>query len=202
MTKIAVFDFDGTIADTKKLYYYIIHKAINSRGYNLSLSHVEKNLGPKLEITLRDLKVAEKDINPIRNEVHAYAVTKVNSLKTCPYTAQTLARLKKQKVKIILMTNSIRKFVLGFLNKNKLAKYFDALLCAEDFKEKPEAFRKIFKKYNVKPQDVLYVADKTWDVRIARQVGCGIAIVLARSWDKSRFGKESYVFKDLRSVRL
>jgi len=202
MTKLAVFDFDGTIADTKKLYCYIIRKAINERGYSFSKSHVEKNLGPKLGITLRDLKIAEKDINPIRNEVHAYILTKVNSLRVCPYAAQALERLKNKKVKIVLLTNSIRRFVLAFLKKNKLAKYFDVLFCAEDFKEKPEAFRKIFKKFKTKPGEVLYVADKTSDVRIARLARCRIAIVLVCSWDKKKFKSEKYVMKDLRRLKV
>jgi len=184
------------------MYIYIICKAINERGYGFSRSHVEKNLGPKLGITLRDLKVKEKDINPIRNEVHAYILTKVNSLKPCPYTAQALGKLKKQKVKIVLLTNSIRRFVLAFLKKNKLAKYFDVLFCAEDFTEKTDAFKKIFKKFKTKPSEVLYAADKIYDVKIARQVKCKIAISLARSWDKNKFGKESYVMRDLREISV
>jgi phosphoglycolate phosphatase-like HAD superfamily hydrolase len=98
------------------------------------------------------------------------------------------------------MTNSTRKFINAFMKKYSIGKYFSKILGAEDFLMKEEAFRRLFKQYHVRPNEVVYIADKVKDVKIAKSLKTHILIVLACSWDKNKFKNESYLVKDFRSI--
>ena len=197
--KLLVFDFDGTIADTKNLYVDAIHRFTCSLGYDFSLLQVEKNLGPKLGISLGNLGVKEEDVPELREKIHKYIVSKETKIKICSDAKQGLETLH-QKYKTVLLTNSIRLFVEKILKKYKLKRSFDKLMYSENFITKEDAFRKLAKDYKIKMKEILYVADKTNDVQIARKVGCRIAIVLACSWDKTKFKHERFVFRNLREL--
>jgi len=195
---ILVFDFDGTLADSKKLYIDIIYLFLLRHNYKLSKEKVSRGLGPRLDITLENLGVSRKDVGTLTKEIN-YAITKkALSLKLCPYVRGSLNKLSKNHT-IILMTNSAKPFILRILKKHALLKYFSELLCAR-FRKKEQGFYYIFKKYKTIPKNVTYIADKAEDVKIARKVKCQIIIVLAKSWDKNLFKKEKYVIKDMKEL--
>jgi HAD superfamily hydrolase (TIGR01509 family) len=144
-------------------------------------------------------KLNVKEVEQIKHEINRFIARQAIKLKLCPYAAETLHELHK-KHKIALITNSARPFVLAFLAHYKLKSCFDKILTAEDFTIKEQGFKKLFKKFKVKPAETLYIADKQSDVAIARKVGCSIAIALACSWDKDKFGHERFVFRNLREL--
>ena len=86
------------------------------------------------------------------------------------------------------------------MKKYLIKQYFNKILGAEDFLVKEDAFRNLFKQNHIKPNEVVYIADKVKDVKIAKSLHTRILIVLACSWDKKRFGNEPYLVKDFRSI--
>jgi len=195
---ILVFDFDGTLADSKKLYIDIIYLFLLKHNYKLSKEKVSKGLGPRLDITLGNLGVSKKDVGILTKEINSAITKKALSLKLGPYVRETLKELSKNNT-IILMTNSAKPFILRILKKHALLKYFSELLCAK-FRKKEEGFYYIFKKYKTISKNVIYIADKVEDVKIAKRVKCQIIIVFARSWDKKLFKKEKYIIKNLKEL--
>ena len=199
MAKLLVFDFDGTIADSKRLYVDSIFRFTKKHGYKLTKEKVERSLGPKLDASLHNAGI-KRYAEKIKSEINRYATEKAAGLKLCPYVKEALKKIKRKNIRTALLTNSTRPFINAFLKKNRLKKYFDEILCAEDFLVKEEAFRKLFKKFKIRPQEAVYIADKTKDVKIARKVGCKIVIILACSWDKSKFSHEKFVFRNLKEL--
>ncbi|UZE93931.1 MAG: HAD-IA family hydrolase [Candidatus Pacearchaeota archaeon] len=203
-TKLIIFDLDGTLVDSKKLYIETIHGSLLKNYLIFPKSHIAKSLGPKVEFTLKNIaKFDPKIVDKLKKEINEWIVKETKKLKLCPYVKQTLKRLKKEKVKIVLLTNSARKYTTLFLKRNKLDKFFNRIFCAENFKTKKEAIRYIAKKYKVKKKEIIYVADKKSDVKTARKVGCKIIIVLACSWDKAIFKKrkQKFIIKDLTCLK-
>jgi len=197
---ILVFDFDGTIADSKSLYVSTIQKSLSKHSFVYPKSRIIKALGPKLEITLKNIHdFDEKTLSILKRDINSSITKKAKSLKLCPYAKKELGELKK-KYRIIILTNSAKKFILAFLKHNKMTKYFDKLFCGENFIDKEEALREITKKYKTKISDVVYIADKISDVKIAKKAGCRIIIVLACSWDKKRFRKEKYAVSSMKQL--
>jgi len=100
MKKLVIFDFDGTIADSKKLYVEIIRTSLLKALFLYPKSRIVKALGPKLNATLQNLNIAPKLRKKLSKEINSWITEKAASLKVCPYAAQTLKKLKLRKQKM------------------------------------------------------------------------------------------------------
>jgi len=203
MKRVIIFDFDGTIADSKRLHIDNIHHSLLEHSFLYTKSHITKALGPKLEITLKNLdKFSPELMRKLKDNINSNLAKKAKSLKLCHYAKETLEKIRKKGWKIILLTNSPRRFIVVFLKHNKIKKYFDKLFCAENFSSKESAIRQIAKAYRAKISDVIYVADKLEDVKMAKNTGCRIIISLACSWDRNKLKKSRFAVKSLRDIKL
>jgi phosphoglycolate phosphatase-like HAD superfamily hydrolase len=125
--KILVFDFDGTIADSKKLYISMIYSSLLEHSLIYPKSHITRALGPKLEATLKRINHFSPDLlQKLKKNINSDIAKKAKSLKLCPYAKETLEKLH-EKNKIILLTNSAGRFAKQVLKHNKILKYFDKL---------------------------------------------------------------------------
>jgi len=203
MKKFVVFDFDGVIADSKDLYTDTIYNSLIEHSLIYPKGRIARALGPKLDITLKNINhFSKNNIKVLKNGINSNIVRRAKSLKLCPYAKQTLKRLKKQKCTLVILTNSSKKFLFAFLKYNKIMKYFDKFFYAENFSDKPSKIKELAKKYKINVKNIIYVADRTKDVKIARKAGCKIIIVLACSWDKNEFHGEKYTIKSLKDIRI
>ena len=199
--KVIIFDFDGTLVDSKKLYIETIHKNLLEHFFIYPKSHISKALGPKLEITLNNIqKFSPKIIKRLKIKINADIKIRAKSLKLTPYSKETLQNLNKKGYNLILLTNSAGKFLKTVLKNQHIQGYFKKLFYAENFPNKETAIKRIAKRYKVKVKDITYVADKLSDVQIARNVGCKIVIVLAKSWDKNQLKGKSYSISSLKQL--
>ena len=192
--KILVFDFDGSIADSKKLYIDIITDSLAKASYIYPRSHIIKALGPKLEDSLLNIrKFDPKTLKKLSREINDFVTQKAESLKVCPHVKSELKKLhKSRKYTIVLLTNSVRAFSIAFLRKNKMLNDFDLILGSEDFMDKPKELRLLAQKFKVRAKDVVYIGDRVMDYRIAKHVGSRIVIPYSCSWDKSRVASKKY----------
>lgn len=181
--KLVIFDFDGTLAQTKSLHFSLVCKVVREAGYKISRREVKKVFEKKLSVLLRELGIKqEKEIKRLRGEINKYAIKKSSELNACP----SIDVINTIKLKRALVTNSLTKFTQPFIKRHGLK--FDVVLGADKFKTKPQAFKLLFKKFRIKPKDAVYVGDKVNDVKVAREAGCKVILVSNRySWSKRRF---------------
>lgn len=202
--KIIVFDLDGTIVDSKKLYINTIHHNLVMNYFIFTKGHVARALGPKLEDTLQKLRRFDpKTLKRLKKDINEYVARESSKLKLCPKVKEVLKYLRSRKFKIVLLTNSARKYTLLLLKKNNLLRFFDKVIAAENFNKKSEVIKKIARKYKVKTNEIVYIADKIKDIKIAKQAHCRIIITLACSWDKTKFRnkKANYIIKNLGELK-
>ena len=192
--RILVFDFDGTIADSKKLYVDIIHDSLLKASYIYPRSHIIKALGPKLEGTLLNIRRFDrKTLRKLSSEINDFVIKKAESLKVCKNVKKELHKLRiSGKYRIILLTNSAHDFPEAFLKKNNMIKDFDMILGSEDFEDKEGALKGIARRFKAKPEEIVYIGDKIKDYNIARHAGSRIVLPYACSWDKSLIANRKY----------
>lgn len=202
MIKLLIFDFDGTIVKSKSLYLNTIYHTLKKNNYNISKGAVKNLLGLRSEILLPKLGITNpKKIKALRKEINNKVLKKSTNLIACPKIKSLNSILQKNKC--VLVTNSLSKYTLPFLKRHNLK--FLIILGSKQFSSKQDAFKKLFKKFNVKPREAIYIADKVQDVDISREVGCKSAVISNRySWSslaEIKIKKPDYILKNLREIR-
>lgn len=201
MIKLLIFDFDGTLAKTKSLYFDVIYNTLKKYKYNTSRKSVRNVLGFRLEALLEKLGIkSAEEISMLKNEVNGKVLKKSAGLTACPDVASLNGILQKNKC--VLVTNSLSEYAYPFLKKHNLK--FALVMGAEKFSSKQEAFRVLFRKFKIKPEEAVYIADRAQDVDIARETGCKSAIISNRcSWsplNEIKTKKPDYILNSLAAL--
>ncbi len=194
--RLIVFDFDGTLADTRKLLLDIIKKHI--ANFNISLTeHLLEVFGnAPLRDYLSITGIRNDLVKGVAKSIEEDFISEYRNISPC----KNFTTIKEIKTRKIIVSNNFTEFIEKTLNFWR-ANFFDSVFGADEFLDKVHAIRNACGKYGVSPEEVIYVGDKDIDVDIARNVGCYSVIVSNKSsWSprKSVLLKEpDYVIKDL-----
>lgn len=174
--QILIFDFDGTIADTKELLFRIVSHHLAK--FNISLTkHLVSSFGnAPLRDYLSIAGVKKELVESVVSSINDSFIEEYQKIKSC----KGLHGIANIKVPKIIVSNNDTQFIkksLGYLN----AEFFDEVYGCDRFGSKVDAIRRILKKYKAVPSETAYVADKYIDVQIARTVGCYSIIVSNKS---------------------
>lgn len=143
--KLIIFDFDGTIVDTKKTIIVSKQETLRQMGLNVASEQAcADTIGMSAKIGFQKLcpelsddmiDICMKKYREIFNEIKK-AVPPV----LFPNMIETLNKLKEKKIVCTIATSRGRKSLIEFLESMNIAQYFSYLLAAEDTTQlKPNA---------------------------------------------------------------
>lgn len=176
--RLIIFDFDGTLADTKELLLRIVSKHLAK--FNISMT---KNLiisfgNAPLKDYLSFAGLKRDFVRSVGASVNDDFLAEYTKVKPC----RDLLSVGKIDARKVVVSNNISSFIEKSLNYLR-ADFFDEIYGADRFVNKVKAIKSLCRRYRVSPDEVVYVADKRIDVRIARAVGCYSVIVSNKaSW--------------------
>lgn len=180
-----VFDMDGVLLDTEKLYLRFWCEAAHFCGYPMEKSHV-------LSIRSMNREYAEKKLKGYFGEdfdytaVHAKRVElmdkfiKENGVETKKGAKEILEFLKETGYKIALASATPRERAAFLLEKTRLLKYFDSLVSAHDVKigkPEPYIYLEACKRLGLSPKECFAVEDSPNGVMSAYTAGCKTVMV-------------------------
>lgn len=187
---VLLFDFDGVLVDSKELYVQVIWSALKTFG-RYHRKDVESQLIPSISGTLSKFLKKKEDLAQavsIVNEIILHE-EHLRSLKPCDGVPGIPKMLSSQgSYNMGLLTNSYRTFLERGLARLGLEDCFDRTIAADDgFESKQEGCMSLIKNFKSGESTTLYIGDTNHDIKIARDVGCRVAIVLGPcSWMWSR----------------
>lgn len=199
--KLIVFDFDGTLADTRELMLRIIKKHLVAFEISLTKDLIRFFGNTPLDHYLTMTGLPSDLVRSVCAGIHDDFSKEYHKIKPC----KNLMTVKNLKVKKVIVTNNVTFFVekaLNFLNAN----FFDGIYGSDKFNSngKPWMIDKIRKKYGFKTNEVMYVGDKDIDVDVARAAGVYSTVVASRtSWSPRKaiaLKKPDYLLTDLSKV--
>ncbi len=201
MIKLIVFDFDGTLVDTKKSIFKIVKDTFDEFNYQITTALLKEHLGNKpIGEILKHLGVKQEDIGSVIRHSNAQTIRASKKIKQ----ADSLLVLKKLKQKKIIVSNNVSPFISAVLENLNIT-FFDKIYGAEDFETKEQKIKEIMKKEKLSPKEVIYLGDKTVDVDVARSVGCVSVIISHKaSWSTRKevaAKKPDYIIKNFSELQ-
>ncbi|MEC4895962.1 MAG: HAD-IA family hydrolase [Oscillatoria sp. PMC 1051.18] len=178
--KVIVFDFDGTIADTREAFVKILNNLSGEFGYQ-PVSEQEalelKNLSSREIIKQSQISVVK--IPLILRRAKVELGKEITNLKPVEEMAKTVEEISQKGYQLGIITSNIKENVVTFLEKNNLKTAFNFIYSGTSFFGKDKVINKLFKEYQLGAENIVYVGDETRDIEAAKKSGVK---VIAVSW--------------------
>ncbi len=179
MFEAAIFDWDGTLADTRHAIVVSFHRALRENGLDVTTEYIERRIGIGASDTFRDI---------LRSQSHVVDERLVKRLVACKSDIQVqladevqlfngareLLAMLQGKVKVALASmNNVT--VVGHLLKAKgLEECFEVVMTGDRVahsKPAPDIFLKTAEALNVAPQRCVVFEDSIFGVKAAKSAG-------------------------------
>lgn len=147
--KAVIFDFDGTIVDTEKIWLDVYSQLITEK-YNYTVpteifglcigttdtilyNHLRENIDPK---------ITREELAPLAEQLIGEQMA---FLQPRPGVVELLSDFANQGLRLAIASGSKKKWITPFLQRNNLLHFFEEIRCADDVE-------------NLKPHPELYLA--------------------------------------------
>ncbi|MBE7087442.1 MAG: HAD family hydrolase [Clostridiales bacterium] len=186
MSKLVIFDLDGTLLDTISDITYNLNLMLKDFGYpEQSVEDTKPRVGTGARNLVKfsiDATLTEDELSSRLARFSEYYATTPN-IRTKLFEGMdvVLKTLKERGYKIAIVTNKPQRATTSVYNEHLSNFNFDAVIGkSETFKHKPdpESTNYLIEKLKVNKQDVYFVGDGETDVMTAKNAGVKAIAVL------------------------
>lgn len=177
MTKVIIFDFDGTLADTIDILLSITNRLSAEFGFKSATKEELAQLSNLnswqiLQYSGISLFKFPLLIRRLKAELHS----EVPHIQLFPGIKEVLLELKKRGFQLGIITSNSRENVLGALEKNGLQDTFTFIYSGSTF-GKHKVINKWLRIENIHTEKVVYVGDEVRDIDAAKKTGIKVIAV-------------------------
>ena len=198
MILAVIFDWDGTIADTKKAVIQSFQKVLTQAGCNVTDEFILRLLGIGTKKTIIEaFKKCKKrlDVSTLEKLAEEKVTIQAELINDVRFIdgAIELLELLHGKTKIALATMSSRRVVDKILSEKKIKTYFDVVVTADEVnkpKPNPEIFLSVAKKLGVDQKDCIVIEDSIFGVRAAKKAKMTCIAVPSGVYNKKELEQE------------
>jgi len=199
MFEAAIFDWDGTLADTRQVVVASFQKALSEIQCNISDEFIERLIGIGSAETFREILRSAKvpfDETLIKSLVEKKVQNEIEmSAKVKLFEgAQELLESLRGKVKLGLASMNDRAVISHLLEVTSTQRFFDAVVTAGDIvmsKPNPEIFLKCALELGRKPAKCVVVEDSLFGVKAAKTAEMGCIAVLTGVYSQKELKQEN-----------
>jgi len=191
--RLVIFDLDGTLINAYLAVYRSINFAMKKAGFpTVSALTIRRSVGwGDRHLITKFVGIENLDkVLPVYRRHHRQALKTGTSL--LPGALRLLKRLKKENYKLAVASNRPTLFSLIILNRLKIKKYFDYVLCADKLKRgkpHPDILEKILKRFSLTPEEAMYVGDMVIDLQAGKAAGVKTVAVATGSCTKKELAR-------------
>ncbi|MCM8774243.1 MAG: HAD family hydrolase [Candidatus Omnitrophica bacterium] len=196
--KVFIFDLDGTLVNAYRAIEKSLNFTLRRFGYSpVGYREVKRKVGRGDRIFIQTF-FPKKDVDDalgVYRSHHKEAVLKY--VRCMPYSRKLLSFLKSKGKFVAIASNRPRYYTDLILEKLKLKKYIDYVLCADEIdtlKPEPKILNDILNKFNFKKKDGIFFGDMWIDAETAKRARIDFVFVEGGSnslidIEKSRYNK-------------
>lgn len=177
MTKVIIFDFDGTLADTIDILLSITNRLSAEFGFKSATKEELAQLSNlnSWEI-LRYSGISLFKFPMLIRKLRSELRSEISNIQLFAGIKEVLLELKRRDFQLGIITSNSRENVLESLENNSLQDIFTFIYSGSTF-GKHKVINKWLKKEKINPQEVFYVGDEIRDIDAARKTGIKIIAV-------------------------
>jgi len=196
--KAVIFDWDGTVADTKKTVMESFRRVLSEASCTISDEFIERRIGVGtrkiMEDALRECGIDfdEEALEKLVERKIEYQAEMTGAVDLFEGAVELLDALHGR-VKIALATMGPRKVVDKLLSEKSIRRYFDVVVTADEAsrpKPNPEIFLQAARRMKVRSEECLVVEDSIFGVKAAKAAGMGCIAVPSGAYTGEELRKE------------
>jgi beta-phosphoglucomutase len=197
MFETAIFDWDGTLADTRPAILFSFHNALKGIGADVSDKQIERLIGIGSAATFRELlrsqgKVFSKELiqNLVAKKV-SLEIDYAGQVNLFPGALELLQSLSG-KVNLGLASMNNRAVVDRLLVSTKTDRFFTVTVTADEItqpKPNPEIFLKTAKKFKTPPSQCAVLEDSIFGVKAAKAAAMACIAVAQNAYTRDELAK-------------
>ena len=177
MTKVIIFDFDGTLADTIDILLSITNRLSAEFGFKSATKEQLaqlSNLNSWQILQYSGISIFKFPL--LIRRLRAELQSEVPHIQLFPGIKEVLLELKKRGFQLGIITSNSRENVLGALEKNGLQDTFTFIYSGSTF-GKHKVINKWLRIENIHTEKVVYVGDEIRDIDAAKKTGIKVIAV-------------------------
>ena len=176
-SKLIIFDFDGTLADTIGALMRISNRLAPEFGYLQIGDEQLANLKYLSSWEIIKLsKVALWKLPFLLKRVKEEFPAEVRNVKLFPGVTELLNTLKLQGYRLGIVSSNAEANIRSLLKQNQIEQLFDFVTSASTF-GKGKAIDRMMKQYHCPKSDAIYIGDEIRDIQAARSISIRIVAV-------------------------
>ncbi|MCY9807123.1 HAD family hydrolase [Lentilactobacillus senioris] len=188
-----IFDIDGTLIDTEKMYIKPLYDVLVKRGYDITYDQAAATFGITAIDALKRLNVTDQDA--VMTEWNQLIPNYAKYLKVYAGIPESLAELKQTK-KLAIATSKVRSEFERDFTPIGINHYFNEVVTSDEVatgKPAPDMILKGMEKLNGTPETTVYVGDTVYDMQAAHSANVAFALAGWRTPADENFQKADYV---------
>ena len=208
--KAVIFDMDGVIFDTERVYLEIWQSVFEKYGYKMTKELYITVMGTGRKNVIKTFLENFGDDLPIEKmyeekDNQLFYIIENQGIPLKEGVKELFSMLKEKNYKIALATSAKRERVEKQIKDKWLKESFDAIGCGDDVekgKPSPDIFLKAAKKIDVEPENCFVVEDSPAGIKAAFSGGMkGIHVEDLKVADEDILKYCQKSFKDLQEVK-
>ena len=198
MFKAVIFDWDGTLADTKRAVVQSFQIVLRETGCVVSDEFIERRMGIGTKKTIIEafrechMRLDVLTLEKLAKEKISIQAGLTQIVSLFEGVTELLEELQG-KTKIALATMSGKKVVDNLLSEKRIEAYFDVVVSADEIanpKPDPEVFLVAAKKLGVASEDCVVVEDSVFGVKAAKAANMKCITVPSGAYSREELKKE------------
>lgn len=177
-TKVIIFDFDGTIADTVDALVSVANRLAADFGYIQITSEelsILRNLTSREIIKYSGISIFK--IPFLVKKVKSELKNKIPELKPIAGMQEALVELRNQGHRLGIITSNSQDNVAEFLKINNLDNLFEFVYSGVTIFGKTTIINNLLRQKQIKTQEVIYVGDETRDIEASKKANIKVVAV-------------------------